>query len=98
MLVGSTDLLGVYAPWEYGSVEWAGALAGLTVPIVLVGVSAVLLASSRLRAATVIGTGLCLLDVELFWHAYPDHWYGRGDDLALLVSAVYLFGLCTAIW
>ncbi len=98
VFVATTDLFAAYVGGQFGAVKWAGILAGLGVPAVLVGVFAVLPASRRVRAAAAIGTSLCLLGVALFWHAYPDHWRGHGDDLTLLVSVVYLLGLFTAIW
>ncbi|MFC4245465.1 hypothetical protein ACFOZ7_00355 [Natribaculum luteum] len=98
VFVATTDLFAAYVGGQFGAVKWAGILAGLGVPAVLVGVFAVLPASRRVRAAAAIGTSLCLLGVALFWHAYPHHWRGHGDDLTLLVSVVYLLGLFTAIW
>ncbi|MEY7850749.1 hypothetical protein AB7C87_16285 [Natrarchaeobius sp. A-rgal3] len=105
VLLAATDLFGGFVGslgWEmgetYASVRIAGLLAGLGVPVALVGVFVVLPASRRVRAATAISASLCLFGVALFWHAYPYHWRGVGDDLTLQVSAVYLLGLFTALW
>ncbi|WP_207587455.1 DUF7139 domain-containing protein [Halomontanus rarus] len=98
VVVATTDLFAARVGTEFGPVKWAGILAGIGVPAALVGVFTVLPAGRRVRAAAAIGSSLCLLGVALFWHAYPDHWRGHGDDLTLLVSAVYLLGLFIALW
>ncbi|WP_049928482.1 DUF7139 domain-containing protein [Halopiger goleimassiliensis] len=82
----------------YASVRIAGALAGLGVPAVLVGIFMVLPAGRWVRAAGAISASLCLLGVTLFWYAYPIHWRGHGEELTLQVSAVYLLGLFIAVW
>ncbi|QFU81221.1 DUF7139 domain-containing protein [Natronorubrum aibiense] len=105
VLVATTDLLGEYAlalskgmAPQFATVRAAGVLAGLSVPIVLVGVFVVLPASRRVQATAAISASLCLLGVALFWHAYPEHWRYGGDQLTLEVSVIYLLGLITAIW
>ncbi|TYT63599.1 DUF7139 domain-containing protein [Natrialba swarupiae] len=105
VLLAATDLFGGFVGslgWEmgetYASVRIGGLLAGLGVPVALVGVFTVLPAGRRVRAAAAISASLCLLGVALFWYAYPYHWRGVGDDLTLQVSAVYLLGLFTAVW
>ncbi|MFP8953579.1 hypothetical protein ACLI4Z_11475 [Natrialbaceae archaeon A-arb3/5] len=105
VLLAATDFLAGFVAslsWEmeaqYASVRIAGALAGLGVPVALVGVFTVLPANRRVRAAAAISASLCLFGVALFWHAYPYHWRGVGNDLTLSVSAIYLLGLLTAIW
>ncbi|TMT86819.1 hypothetical protein E2L06_09485 [Haloterrigena sp. H1] len=105
VLVATTDLFGGYvvalsgdiAP-QFATVRIGGALAGLSVPTALVGVFVVLPASRRVQAAAVISGSLCLLGVALFWHAYPTHWRGYGQQLTLEVSVVYLLGLLTSVW
>ena len=98
VVVATTNLFAGFVGTEYGPVKWAGILAGLGVPATLVGVFIVLPAGRRVRAAAAIGASLCLLGVALYWHAYPNHWRGYGDDLTFLVSAVYLLGLFVAVW
>ncbi|RQG99694.1 DUF7139 domain-containing protein [Natrarchaeobius oligotrophus] len=105
VLFAATTLFGGFVSslsWEmgdqYASVRIAGLLAGLGVPAALVGVFIVLPASRRVKAAAAISASLCLFGVALFWHAYPYHWNGVGDDLTFQVSAVYLLGLFTAVW
>ena len=83
---------------HYASIRVGGVLAGLGVPIALVGVFLVLPAGRRVQAAAAISVSLCLLGVVLFWDAYPHDWRHYGDDHTLRVSAVYLLGLLTAVW
>ncbi len=97
VLVATTDLFAGYFADQFAAVRAAGVLAGIGVPAALVGVFVVLPASRRVRAAAAISSSCCLLGVALFWHAYPHHWRGYGDDLTLQVSAVYLLGLATAL-
>ncbi|MFP8889329.1 hypothetical protein ACLI4U_06100 [Natrialbaceae archaeon A-CW2] len=98
VLVATTDLFSSAFADQYGPVLWAGVLSGTGVPLALLGVFTVLPASRRIQAAAVIGTSICLLGVALFWHAYPAHWRGHGDNLTMHVSVVYLLGLFTAMW
>jgi len=105
VLVATTDFVGGYAvelsgemAAQFATVRAAGVLAGLSVPIILVGVFVVLPAGRRVQAAAAISASLCLLGVALFWHAYPAHWRYGGDQLTLEVSVVYLLGLLTAVW
>ncbi|WP_226006859.1 DUF7139 domain-containing protein [Natrinema salinisoli] len=105
VLVATTDLFGGYAVdlWgemaaRFATVRAAGILAGLSVPIVLIGVFVVLPASRRIQATAAISASLCLLGVVLFWHAYPHHWRYGGDQLTFEVSAIYLLGLLPALW
>ncbi|ELY51179.1 DUF7139 domain-containing protein [Natronolimnohabitans innermongolicus] len=83
---------------HYASIRVAGVLAGLGVPIALVGVFLVLPAGRRVHAAAAISVSLCLLGVVLFWDAYPHDWRSYGADHTLRVSAVYLLGLFMALW
>lgn len=98
MLVATTGLAslvgidGQFAPYRY-----AGLLAGLGVPAIFVGVSTVLPASARLRAAAVIGSSVTLLGVALFWYAYPAHWDGYGQNLTLVVIGVYFLGVISTL-
>ncbi len=78
VLLAATDLFGGFVGslgWEmgetYASVRIGGLLAGLGVPVALVGVFTVLPAGRRVRAAAAISASLCLLGVALFWYAYP---------------------------
>ena len=94
----TTGTLGLGTAREYG-----GILAGIGVPAVFLGIFTVLPAGKVTRAAAVVGTGIALLGVTLFAHAYPCQWSGStcaatGGDLTLLVSAVYSAGVLTTFW
>lgn len=105
VLMATTDLFsGAAASFSqgidahYASIRVAGVLAGLGVPIALVGVFLVLPADRRIQAAAAISVSLCVLGVILFWSAYPHDWRAHGADHTLPVSAVYLLGLFIALW
>ena len=83
--------------------EYGGILAGIGVPAVFLGIFTVLPAGRVTRAAAVVGTGIALLGVSLFSHAYPCGWSGatcgpQQADLTLVVAAVYSLGVLTTFW
>ncbi|ELZ73071.1 ribonuclease BN [Haloferax sp. Atlit-10N] len=83
--------------------ELGGILGGIGVPAVFLGVLAVLPASRRTRAASLIGASIAVLGVALFSHAYPCQWTGATcgaglTDLTLETVAVYFFGTLTTFW
>jgi len=82
-------------PTEWGARRVAGALGLLAAPALAGGVVVILPASPRLRAAAAIGASLTLLGVASFWHAYPQHWLGHGDQLTPYVTAIYFLGMLT---
>ncbi|WP_251344240.1 DUF7139 domain-containing protein [Haloplanus halophilus] len=95
LLGGGTTLLDVR---EYG-----GILAGLGVPAVFLGISAVLPAERSTRAAAGIGASVAVLGVALFAHAYPCRWSGANCapgmvDLTLPTAGVYFLGALTTFW
>jgi hypothetical protein len=95
LLSGGTTLLDVR---EYG-----GILAGLGVPAVFLGISAVLPAERSTRAAAGIGASVAVLGVALFAHAYPCRWSGANCapgmvDLTLPTAGVYFLGALTTFW
>jgi hypothetical protein len=95
LLGGGTTLLDVR---EYG-----GILAGLGVPAVFLGISAVLPAARTTRAAAGIGASVAVLGVALFAHAYPCRWSGANCapgmvDLTLPTAGVYFLGALTTFW
>ncbi|WP_255167892.1 DUF7139 domain-containing protein [Natrononativus amylolyticus] len=98
ILVATTELFAGVLTGEFATRRYGGILGGLAVPVALVGVFTVLPTGRRIRAAAAISATICLLGVALFAYAYPSHWDGHGQDLTLLVSAVYLLGLFTAVW
>jgi len=86
------DLLGVL-----GAREVAGVLAGLGVPVALVGVLTTLPARPRVRVASVLGLAVAGFAVGLFWMAYPSNWV-HGDRLAGPTVAVYFVGVVVVFW
>ncbi|WP_417579802.1 hypothetical protein [Natronoarchaeum sp. GCM10025703] len=94
MLVATTGLAAVFGiEGEFTPNLIGGILAGLGVPAILLGVSTILPASDRLRAASVIGASIAVLGVALFWHAYPTDWAGYNQNLTPYVLGVYFLGI-----
>jgi hypothetical protein len=82
---------------QYGAWRVAGLLGGLGTSAILGGVVTVLPASPRLRVVAWIGASISLLGVAMFWHAYPAHWAGHGDQLTPYVTSVYFLGTLTLV-
>ncbi|ELZ50812.1 hypothetical protein C464_01781 [Halorubrum coriense DSM 10284] len=82
--------------------EVGGVLGGVGVPLVLLGVMAVLPAERNTYAAAIVGAVVMCLGVALFAHAYPQQWVGgpRPDltDLTLPTAGVYFLGAATTLW
>ena len=83
--------------------EYGGILAGLGVPAVFLGISAVLPAERSTRAAAGIGASVAVLGVALFAHAYPCRWSGANCapgmvDLTLPTAGIYFLGALTTFW
>lgn len=93
---GLPSLLGVGD--EFTAFETAGVLAGLGAPAVFVGVSIILPAELRIRAAAAVGASVAVLGVALFVYAYPEHWLNYGRELTTYVVAVYFLGIMTTLW
>ena len=70
----------------------AGTLAGIGVPIALIGILTVLPATPIVRVISVGGAAICVVGVALFRAAYPHDWAGYGSDLTFLVTVVYSLG------
>ena len=64
--------------------HYAGALAGLGIPAMLLGV--------------VGGAVLTVAGVALFWHAYPAQWTRAGGGLTFETTMVYFVGAVIALW
>jgi len=77
--------------------RYAGLLAGLGIPALLLAVVVVLPASWRNRAGVVAGSALTVLGVGLFWHAYPTRWTGAADPLVFETTVVYGSGGAVAL-
>jgi len=82
--------------------ELGGVLGGVGVPAMLLGISTVLPASRRTRAAAIIGASISLFGVALFYHAYPCQWVGSTcgppTNLTLQTVGVYFLGGVTTVW
>ena len=78
--------------------ELAGILAGVGLPIALLGVVAVLPASTPTRAAAGIGAGLAVLAVGLFSALYPDRWVSGDPVAAVAVMTIYTLSVLITVW
>ncbi|QIO22312.1 hypothetical protein [Haloarcula sp. JP-L23] len=91
--VGSTVGLG-----DYAARKAAGILAGIGLPVVVLGVFAVLPASRRVRATAILGACVSMLGVAVFQHIYPYNWMTNAPLQALGTSIVYVAGVLTTFW
>jgi hypothetical protein len=103
IVVATTDVLLGGGTSLYDVREYGGILAGLGVPAVFLGISAVLPARRSTRAAAGIGASVAVLGVALFAHAYPCRWSGANCapgmvDLTLPTVGVYFLGALTTFW
>lgn len=100
IVLTTTEVYEVFGWNVFDARRLAGVTGGLGVPAVLVGAFTVLPASQRERAAAAIGSGIAVLGVALFWHAYPAQWYYPGveNHLTLPVVTVYFLGVITTFW
>jgi hypothetical protein len=96
LTTGLSDLLG--AATDTAARRVAGALAGLGIPAMFLGVVVVLPASTRQRLGVVLGTLFSAGGVGLFWHAYPARWTGTGESLTFPTAMVYFVGGSVALW
>jgi hypothetical protein len=78
--------------------SYAGVLAGLGIPAMLLGVVVVLPAGNRERIGVLAGTALAAVGVWLFWHTYPARWTRTADPLAFETLSVYGLGCAVALW
>jgi hypothetical protein len=77
--------------------RYAGVLAGLGTPTMLLAVGVVLPASWQNRAGVVVGSGLTVVGVVVFWRAYPTRWTGAADPLVFETAVVYGLGGAVAL-
>ncbi|WP_331236305.1 DUF7139 domain-containing protein [Natronorarus salvus] len=97
LLFATTGLATFFGLDTFAARRFAGTLAGLGVPAVVVGIAVVLPASDRLRIAAAVGAALALVGVGLFRLAYPADWWGYGNDYTLAVTAVYALGVAITL-
>jgi hypothetical protein len=103
IVVATTDVLMGGGTTLFEVREYGGILAGLGVPAVFLGISAVLPAERSTRAAAGIGASVAVLGVTLFAYAYPCRWSGANCapgmvDLTLPTVGVYFLGALTTFW
>ena len=103
IVVATTDVLLGGGTTLFEVREYGGILAGLGVPAVFLGISAVLPAERSTRAAAGIGASVAVLGVTLFAYAYPCRWSGANCapgmvDLTLPTVGVYFLGALTTFW
>lgn len=78
--------------------SYAGLTAGVGIPVMLLGVVAVLPASRRQRLGVIFGTFLAGGGVWLFSYAYPTRWTRTADPLAFETLTLYGIGCAIALW
>lgn len=78
--------------------RWAGIVAGLGVPAMLLGVVIALPAARRARAGVLAGTALAAAGVWLFARVYPTRWTRTADPMAAETLLVYALGCAIALW
>lgn len=76
----------------------AGVVAGLGVPLLMIGIVVVLPASRRERLGVLVGTVLCVGGVWLFTQAYPYRWTIGANTLAFPTTVTYFLGGAIAFW
>ena len=76
----------------------AGILAGLGLPLGIVGIFAALPASDEMRATAAIGTSVAIFGVFLFAYAYPSRWLSAEPALALATVGIYGLGVLVTFW
>lgn len=76
----------------------AGVVAGICIPVMLLGVVVVLPASTRQRLGVVVGTLLAWGGTYLFFYVYPDRWTRTAEPLAFETLLLYGAGCALALW
>ena len=98
ILAATTNLfVGPLVESSIHSLELAGVLAGLGVPMVMVGILSIVPSTPRQRLGAFVGLGIAAVGVLVFTQAYPHHWNGYGNDYTLQVSVIYFLGLFTTL-
>jgi hypothetical protein len=76
----------------------AGVAAGISVPLMLLGIVVVLPASTRTRVGVLFGTILSGGGVWLFQYAYPTRWTQTANPLAFETLLLYGVGCAIGVW
>lgn len=98
-LLAGVVLVSLEPGGRYQARHLAGGLAGLGLPLVLLGIVAIIPAHRTERIMTGAGALLCAVATVLFWEAYPGRWFVLApDDLTLEISLLYLGGAALALW
>ncbi|MDY6780486.1 MAG: hypothetical protein SV760_08080 [Halobacteria archaeon] len=79
--------------WDLG-----GVLAGIGIPLALIGIFTVLPTSKENNRVAAAGIGLGFLGVLSFVYAYPHMWYSDPVDLTWLVFLIYGTGIIVDLW
>ena len=105
LVVGLFVAAEVLIPADYTSAaarRLGGTFGGVGLPLVLLGVMAVLPADRSTYAASVVGAAVMCLGVALFAYAYPYHWVGGPrpelTDLTLPTAGLFFLGAATTLW
>lgn len=78
-----------FATWMQPAI----AMGMLSLPAVMLGIVVLLPSERRVRYTSVGGLVVTVVAVGAFLWAYPDHWWGVGDDYTVEVAVVYAVGL-----
>jgi hypothetical protein len=73
--------------------ELARVLAGLGLPLVFIGVLAIVPSTRRANRLALLGVLLAIGGLAAFLWAYPDRWLGDALDLTVPVTSLYVVGL-----
>jgi hypothetical protein len=97
-LTATTDVFDLFIGSTTEEAWWtAGVLAGLGLPIAVVGVFVVLPATDFQRLGAAVGLAVAVLGVILFALSFPHQWQGDAVDRSLLVVLTYLTGALLTI-
>jgi hypothetical protein len=98
-ILGGIVLVTLEPGGEVPARRLAGLLGGVGLPLVFLGVVAIIPAHRTERALTAVGAGVCGVATAWFYRAYPEHWFGlTPGDVTLEVSLLYLAGAALALW
>ncbi len=94
ILAATTDLF--YNAFDlilWQAQQLAGVLAGIGLPLMIVGFFTVFPSSTRQQIGAALGLAIAICGVYLFVQVFPDFWYQQSPDYTFHVTAVYSLGL-----